>query len=1271
MATIRRFKLSPDFVKQYESIEPSWGFIDEAGNSLGEITFLRSYSRLKKDGTKESWVDTCQRIVEGMFTIQREHCRRNKLPWNHQKAQKTAQDAFDRLYHLKWSPPGRGLANMGADFVIDEWDGTPLQNCAFVSTKTDYADAMHFLMLASMNGVGVGSDLLGANRHLVKGTNGGVFEYVIPDTREGWAEALRDLINAHLNQSTKPIFNYSQIRPAGAPIARFGGTASGPGVLRELLEWIDNLLEQRKGTTLSITDIADITNKIGCCVVSGSSRRSAEILIGPQTDDYLDLKNYGHTDEDGNWVEGPASSRAEWAWMSNNSVFADVGQNYGEVAKRTALNGEPGYVWMDTTRGFGRMKDRRDNKDWRAAGYNPCFHPDTIIETIEGPKRIADITKPIKVYTRNNDGKLAIRQASASWISRKNAETITLNLTNGDSLTVTPEHKLMLKGGEWIEAKYLKPGDRMEALSRVRRGWRYSGVRLTSQPISEQVMEHRFVWEGVNGPIENEYDIDHINREHNDNRIEEPLRSTKWGYQGPRIVSIESGPVTDVYDLTVEETHCMIANGIVAHNCAEQPLESYEMCVSGDTFLQTRTGLRKISETVGQDIDIWNGEKWSTVTPFSTGKNALYRVYISDGSYLDATPEHEWAVETYRNHFTKVHTKDLAPGMKLPDFDLNVGEIEGVYNPKAYTYGWFAGNGCYSSKGHAVAIVKTDEVAALHKLDYRGITEPKYFNRGSMQQYHNVTVNIPDEDAWILRKEDRLPETVHNFDYDSLCDFFGGWIDTNGSVSVQENTDNYVLYGSEGMLREAHMLLRRIGINHASLRLLSPKGFETPYGVRNKDLYRLTIPSYESEPINTVIKKATRFGNPYRVNPAHPSSVIKSDKRQKIVRIEKIEDNVDTYCFTEKERHMGVFGNVLTHQCTLVETYPTRNESIDDYLKTLKVAYLYGKTVTLLPTAFERTNAVMARNRRIGLSQTGITTYVEQNGIAKWRELCEAGYRYIQGKNAPEGHIPGLDDVYSDWLAIRPSIRTTTVKPSGTVSLLTGDSPGVHWNPASGYYIRRVNMTEGPLLQSLREAGYNVEESAYSKGRGQYVVSFPIKSPFIRSERDVTIWEKVALAAEAQHWWSDNSVSVTISYDPETEGKHIEYILSLYEGRLKTVSFLPMAKKWKRIHFDSLTKRSYNKVVSDIKKAQPDFEAPEYDRETITEEDWNKIADIRERYFDQVYEQMPYEEISEEQYIAMCENLMPIDKGRVYNNNSEEAEGEKFCTTDRCLTEIH
>ena len=162
------FRLSEDFVATYRDRKAPFGYKDAGGNSVGEITFLRTYSRLKGDGTKETWDDVCERVINGMYSLQKEHCKTNRLPWNDQKAQSSAKEAFDRLFNLKWTPPGRGLWVMGTPIVNVQRNSAALQNCAFVSTlemtKNNPAKPFSFLMEASMLGVGVGFDDKGADK---------------------------------------------------------------------------------------------------------------------------------------------------------------------------------------------------------------------------------------------------------------------------------------------------------------------------------------------------------------------------------------------------------------------------------------------------------------------------------------------------------------------------------------------------------------------------------------------------------------------------------------------------------------------------------------------------------------------------------------------------------------------------------------------------------------------------------------------------------------------------------------------------------------------------------------------------------------------------------------------------------------------------------------------------------------------------------------------------------------------------------------------------
>ena len=670
VSSLFSFRLSDDFVAGYTSKKAPFGYTDAAGNSVGEITFLRTYSRLKEDGTKETWADVCERVINGMYSIQKDHCKSQRLPWNDAKAQASAKEAFDRLFQLKWTPPGRGLWVMGTPLVNQQRNSAALQNCAFVSTmemtKQNPARPFAFLMEASMLGVGVGFDDKGADKDFTIYAPQGEETYVVPDTREGWVESLTLIINAYLRADQKtPVFDYSEVRPAGVPIKTFGGTAAGHEPLERLHNYIHKLFKGRAGEKITRTDIADIGNLIGVCVVSGNVRRSAELLIGRLDDDtFLNLKNAEKFPERNSY--DPAAPG--WGWMSNNSVETTVGQDLDKIVPGIALNGEPGVIWMDVSKKYGRLADPINNKDWRIAGYNPC---------------------------------------------------------------------------------------------------------------------------------------------------------------------------------------------------AEQSLESYECC-------------------------------------------------------------------------------------------------------------------------------------------------------------------------------------------------------------------------------------------------------------------------------------------------------------------------------------------------TLVETYLNRHDNLEDFKRTLKFAYLYAKTVTLLPTHWEETNAIMQRNRRIGTSMSGVANFADRVGLPALRDWMDEGYK----------HIKAYDNTYSEWLGIRESIKMTTVKPSGTVSILAGESPGVHWTVGGKFFNRAIRFANSdPMLPLFKMANYRIEPASESPDTTS-VVFFPIKSLAERAEKDVTIFEKMSLAATAQRYWSDNSVSVTVSFDPEKEAEHVGTVLHMYDGQLKTVSFLPSGNF--------------------------------------------------------TYPQMPYTQITEEEYEDAIMKLFPIDFSGVYAGMAADAIGDAYCTTDAC-----
>lgn len=265
--------------------------------------------------------------------------------------------------------------------------------------------------------------------------------------------------------------------------------------------------------------------------------------------------------------------------------------------------------------------------------------------------------------------------------------------------------------------------------------------------------------------------------------------------------------------------------------------------------------------------------------------------------------------------------------------------------------------------------------------------------------------------------------------------------------------------------------------------------------------------------------------------------------------------------------------------CCLVETFPARHESLEDYQRTLHIAYLYAKTVTLVPTHDPRTNAVMLRNRRIGCSMTGIIQAINGLGYRRFFDWCDKAYGYVQQ----------LDAEYSGRLAVPRSIKTTSVKPSGTVSLMAGATPGVHWE-CGPYYIRRVRISDNhPLLQMCQQAGYPVEPDRYSGST--MVVSFPIHVQRAGRKADVSLRERVDLAAQMQRYWSDNQVSCTAEFNPDSEGEDIPRILEAYEDRLKGIVFLPATRHgYEQPPYEQITKQRYETMVNKLKPLAGELE---------------------------------------------------------------------------------
>ena len=288
--------------------------------------------------------------------------------------------------------------------------------------------------------------------------------------------------------------------------------------------------------------------------------------------------------------------------------------------------------------------------------------------------------------------------------------------------------------------------------------------------------------------------------------------------------------------------------------------------------------------------------------------------------------------------------------------------------------------------------------------------------------------------------------------------------------------------------------------------------------------------------------------------------------------------------------------------CNLAEVFPPRCSDPQKFYKALEYATFYASTVSLLPTHRPETNAVIAKNRRIGVSISGIAQWANsdseewgQMNYTKMITFLRKGYKVVRETNtrlAKESGVPA-------------AVRVTTVKPSGSISLLAGATPGVH-HPVSRYAIRRVRIgMTSPLVQPLIAAGVPHEKDIVSENT--YVFEFVIDHGDVRPCEEVSPWEQFSVVQMMQKHYADNCVSATIYFDKEKDGPDVEKMLAMFIPNLKSVSMLPHSGHG--------------------------------------------------------YAQAPYEPLTFEEYEKRKSQFKPIDYKSVKNNVPS---GSKFCSSDNC-----
>jgi ribonucleotide reductase alpha subunit len=258
--------------------------------------------------------------------------------------------------------------------------------------------------------------------------------------------------------------------------------------------------------------------------------------------------------------------------------------------------------------------------------------------------------------------------------------------------------------------------------------------------------------------------------------------------------------------------------------------------------------------------------------------------------------------------------------------------------------------------------------------------------------------------------------------------------------------------------------------------------------------------------------------------------------------------------------------------CNLCELYLNNIESEKELIECAQLLYKTQKAIAALPFLHDETNDIVHKNMRLGMGVTGICQSLDK---IDWLDKCYEELRKFDKKWSKQRGWP-------------ESIKLTTVKPSGTLSLLGGSTPGVH--PAySKYYLRTVRMSSSdPLVQICRDLGYKTEfllNFDGSENRDTIVVYFPCETPDgAILAADMGVVKQLDMVKKLQDIWSDNAVSVTAYYSPEELDELKGWLKDNYKNNIKSVSFLLRQEHgFKQAPYQEVDEKTYNQAKSKVK----------------------------------------------------------------------------------------
>jgi ribonucleotide reductase class II len=632
-------------------------------------------------------------------------------------------------------------------------------------------------------------------------------------------------------------------------------------------------------------------------------------------------------------------------------------------------------------------------------------------------------------------------------------------------------------------------------------------------------------------------------------------------------------------------------------------VDGYNPCLTGDTLIHTNEGLREINDLVGKPFTaIVNGKEYSSTEKgfWKTGTKPVFKMILENGLEIKTTDNHKFKSTEGWKEVKDLNCKDslvLSENIKYK-WNNNEDTFE-----DGYFIGQLIGNGTFNGDSPIIDMWIPNDIKIDNYKPAQIISEwsKKYkesikfreckVESDDYKKYRMTTVAFKTiTDKYNVYPREKKVYEKGSFDFSK--GLLQGFFDTDGCVQGNHEKGISIRLSQNNLerLKAVQRLLFAMGIYSTIYQNRRNEGVrELPDGQGSRKKYNCQaihelVISKDSlfvfqEMIgfsdNNKSSKLTNLLSQYKRTP---------NKTKFVSKISSIEScgEEDVYDCTINEIHCFSANGIIAHNCAeislanhqtccLAELYLPNIKSYEELISCTTYLYRICKHSLSLPCADSKeTEQIVHKQMRMGIGVTGyLQSTDEQRG---WLKNC---YEYLRK----------FDKDYSNLHGFPLSIKLTTVKPSGSLSILGNCTPGIH--PGfSKYYKRRVRIASGsPLISLAKSHGYNVEYVQNFDGSLDYntqIVTFPMSLP------DHTIFAENCSALTQLEWvkkaqteWSDNSVSVTVYYRKHELPQIKEWLKNNYNFSIKTVSFLLHNEHgFKQAPMEQITKEEYEMMAS-------------------------------------------------------------------------------------------